>query len=594
MDIFNTFSLLGGLALLLYGVKLMGQGLEKKAGGKLKTLLAAATSTKFKGFLLGVIITAVIQSSATTTVMVVGFVNSGILTLGQAIGIIMGANLGTSVTSWIMSLIGVESDAVWVQFLNPRTFTPLIAFAAIIILLIFKKDSKKADTATILFGLAFLMYGMQAITEAVSGLKDVPEFAQIMGMFSNPLLGVLAGAVITAIIQSSAASVGILQAISLNGSLTYASAIPIIMGQNIGTCVTAMISSLGANKNAKRAAFIHLSFNTIGTLVWLTIYSVLNAIVKPAISNEAVTPLGIAICHSAFNILTIVTLAPFNRLLEKLACAVIREGSDKGEFALLDDRLLSTPSIAIGRARTVAVKMAHEAQRSLEMSFGVLFDYNEKTAQKIRDLEESVDMYEDSLGTYLVKVSNQNTSEADSHEVSKLLHMIGDFERLSDHAVNIVESAEEINDKELKFSDEAIKEIKVMIAAVTEILDMSITAFENNDLKTAVSVEPLEQVVDWLKVQIKSAHIERLRKQECTIEMGFVLSDLLTNLERISDHCSNIAVCMIEIAHDSFDMHEYINHLKSEVTKEYEKCYEYYKNKYSLEKISKNVVAAET
>ena len=586
MDIFNVFSLLGGLALLLYGVKLMGQGLEKKAGGKLKTLLAAATSTKLKGFLLGVIITAVIQSSATTTVMVVGFVNSGILTLGQAIGIIMGANLGTSVTSWIMSLIGVDSDVMWVQFLNPRTFTPIIAFIAIIMLLAFKKDSKKADTASILFGLSFLMYGMQIITDAVSGLSEVPEFTELMGMFSNPLLGVLAGAVITAIIQSSAASVGILQAISLNGTLKYSSAIPIIMGQNIGTCVTAMISSLGANKNAKRAAFIHLSFNTIGTLVWLTIYSIVNAVFQPAISEEAVTPLGIAICHSAFNILTIVTLAPFNKLLEKLACFVIREGSDKGEFALLDDRLLSTPSIAIDRSRTVAVKMAHEAERSLEIAFEILFDYNEKKAQKVRDIEEAVDMYEDSLGTYLVKVSNQNTSEADSHEVSKLLHMIGDFERLSDHAVNIVESAEEIHDKELKFSDGAIKEIKVMISAVSEILDMSITAFEENDLKTAVSVEPLEQVVDWLKVQIKSAHIERLRKQECTIEMGFVLSDLLTNLERISDHCSNIAVCMIEIAHDSFDMHEYINHLKSEITKEYKKAYDFYKNKYSIDKLS--------
>ena len=585
MDIFNVFSLLGGLALLLYGVKLMGQGLEKKAGGKLKTLLAAATSTKFKGFLLGVVITAVIQSSATTTVMVVGFVNSGILNLGQAIGIIMGANLGTSVTSWIMSLIGVSSDEMWVQFLNPRTFTPIIAFAAIIILLVFKKDSKKADTASILFGLSFLMYGMQIITEAVSGLKDVPEFAQMMSMFSNPLLGVLAGAVITAIIQSSAASVGILQALSLNGQLTYSSAIPIIMGQNIGTCVTAMISSLGANKNAKRAAFIHLSFNTIGTIVWLTIYCVINALLQPAISNEAISPVGIAICHSSFNILTIVTLAPFNKLLEKLACAVIREGTDKGEFALLDDRLISTPPIAIDRSRTVAISMAHEAEDSLNIAFDNLFDYNEKMAKKVRDMEESVDMYEDSLGTYLVKISNKNTSEADSREVSELLHMLSDFERLSDHAVNIVETAEEIREKELKFSDEAVSEIKVMIAAVREILDMSISAFENNDLRKAVEVEPLEQVVDRLKVQIKSAHIERLRKQECTIEMGFVLSDLLTDLERISDHCSNIAVCMIEIAHDSFDMHDYINHLKAETPKEYDSKYEFYRDKYSLKEI---------
>ncbi|MCR4780222.1 MAG: Na/Pi cotransporter family protein [Ruminiclostridium sp.] len=583
MTIFDAFSLLGGVALLLYGVKLLGQGLEKKAGGKLKSLLAACTSTKFKGFLLGVGITALIQSSATTTVMVVGFVNSGILTLGQAIGIIMGANLGTSVTSWIMSLIGVESDVFWVQFLKPQSFTPLIAFAAIILLLVFKKDAKKADTASILFGLAFLMYGMQNITAAVSGLKDVPEFTELMGMFSNPLLGVLAGAVITAIIQSSAASVGILQAVSLNGQLTYSSAVPIIMGQNIGTCVTAMLSSLGANKNAKRAAFIHLSFNTIGTLVWLTIYCIINAALSPAISNEAVTPLGIAICHSTFNILTIVTLAPFNKLLEKLACTVIRDGTDKGEFALLDDRLLSTPSVAIERSRSVAIKMAHEAISSLELSFEILFDYNEKKAKKVRDLEESVDMYEDSLGTYLVKITDQNITEQGSHEVTQLLHTIGDFERLSDHAVNIVESAEEINDKELRFSDKAQKEIRVMVDAVREILDMSVTAFETNDLKMAVSVEPLESVVDYLKVQIKTAHIERLRKQECTMEMGFVLSDMLTNLERISDHCSNIAVCMIEVSHHSFDMHEYLNHLKRESSLEYDKLYEFYKSKYSIE-----------
>ncbi len=585
MTIFDVFSLLGGVALLLYGVKLLGQGLEKKAGGKLKSLLAACTSTKFKGFLLGVGITALIQSSATTTVMVVGFVNSGILTLGQAIGIIMGANLGTSVTSWIMSLIGVDSDVMWVQFLKPQSFTPLIAFAAIILLLMFKKDAKKADTASILFGLAFLMYGMQNITAAVSGLKDVPEFAQLMGMFSNPLLGVLAGAVITAIIQSSAASVGILQAISLNGQLTYSSAIPIIMGQNIGTCVTAMLSSLGANKNAKRAAFIHLSFNTIGTLVWLTIYSILNAVLRPAISDEAVTPLGIAICHSAFNVLTIVTLAPFNKLLEKLACAVIKEGSDKGEFALLDERLLSTPSVAIERSRTVAISMAHEAVRSLELSFEILFDYNEKKAKKVRELEDSVDKYEDSLGTYLVKITDHNITEQGSQEVTKLLHTIGDLERLSDHAVNIVESAEEINDKELHFSDKAQKEIRVMLDAVTEILHLSVSAFETNDLKKAVSVEPLESVVDLLKVQIKTAHIERLRKQECTMEMGFVLSDMLTNLERISDHCSNIAVCMIEVSHHSFEMHEYISTLKRDSSIEYDKLYEFYENKYSIESI---------
>ena len=582
MDIFDVFSLLGGLALLLFGVKLMGQGLEKKAGGKLKTLLAAATSTKFKGFILGVIITAVIQSSATTTVMVVGFVNSGILTLGQAIGIIMGANLGTSVTSWIMSLIGVKSDVFWIQFLNPRTFAPIIAFIAIILLLAFKKDSRKTDTSSILFGLAFLMYGMQIITQAVSGLKDIPEFTELMGMFSNPVLGVLAGAVITAVIQSSTASVGILQAVSLNGQVTYASAIPIIMGQNIGTCVTAMLSSLGTNKNAKRTAFIHLSFNTIGTLLWLTIYSILNSTLRPAFSDAAVSPLGIALCHTTFNILTILSLAPFNRQLEKLACLVIRDGSDKGEFALLDDRLLSTPSIAIDRSRTVTVNMANESKRSLETAFALLQDFDEKKAKDVREIEDSVDMYEDSLGAYLVKISDKNPSEAESHEVSKLLHLIGDFERMSDHAVNIVESAEEIHDKGLVFPKDAIVEIDTMIRAVTEVIDITISAFENNDIITAKRVEPLEQVVDLLKVEIKNSHVERLRKQECTIEMGFIISDLLTNLERISDHCSNIAICMIEIANNSFDMHEYINDINSGVNEDYKREYDYFRDKYSL------------
>ena len=587
MTIFNVFSLLGGIALLLYGVKLMGQGLEKKAGGKLKSVLASLTSNKFKGFLLGVIITAVIQSSATTTVMVVGFVNSGILNLGQAIGIIMGANLGTSVTSWILSLIGVESDVMWVQFLKPQTFTPLLAFAAMLILVIFKKDSKKTDTASILFGLSFLMYGMQEITQAVSGLKDVPEFAQLMGMFSNPLLGVLAGALITAIIQSSAASVGILQALSLNGQLYYSSAIPIVMGQNIGTCVTAMLSSLGANKNAKRAAFIHLSFNTIGTIVWLTIYSIVNSLVELPIANTPVTPLGVAVTHSTFNVLTIVTLAPFNRLLEKLACAVIRDGSDKGETALLDERLLETPSIAIERGRTVAIKMANKAVKAMRLAFDTLFEFSEKNAQQVREYEDDVDRYEDAIGTYLVRVSSKSMSEADSHEVSKLLHMIGDFERISDHAVNIIESAEEIHDKNLIFSQGAVDELKVMIGAVDEILGMSVSAFENNDIKKAVMVEPLEQVVDNLKIKVKSRHIERLRKNDCTIEMGFVLSDLLTNLERISDHCSNVAVCMIEIAHDSFDMHEYIQNLKNEHSREFDKEFDYYKEKYSLKGIAK-------
>ncbi len=587
---FNILGLLGGLALFLYGMNLMGEALEKKAGGKLKNILATFTSNKFKGFLLGLAVTAVIQSSSATTVMVVGFVNSGLMTLGQAVGVIMGANLGTSVTSWLLSLIGVDGDVFWIQLLKPDTFVPVIAFIAIILLTVFKKNSKKLDTATIFIGFAILMYGMDIMSSSVAFLKDVPEFTNLLVLFSNPFLGVLAGAVLTAIIQSSSASVGILQALSLNGQLTYASAIPIIMGQNIGTCITALISSLGANKNAKRAAAVHLVFNVLGTVIWLIIYSVVGALIEIPFSGFAIDPLGIAIVHTAFNILTIVTLAPFTKLLEKLACIIIPEGKGTQDevFALLDERLLSTPTIAIDRSRAVAVKMAQLSVKAMKESLDNLFTCNDKICEKIREYEDKVDKYEDSLGTYLVRVSSKNMSEDDSHEVSKLLHIIGDFERISDHAVNIIESAEEIKDKGLSFSEDAIAELKVMIGAVTETLDLSLAAFESNDLKKAVSVEPLEQVVDTLKMQLKSSHVGRLRKNECTIEMGFVLSDLLTNLERVSDHCSNVAVCIIEIAHDSFDMHDYVQKLKMEHRDQFDVSVEHYREKYSIKALKES------
>lgn len=587
---FNILGLLGGLALFLYGMNLMGEALEKKAGGKLKNILATFTSNKFKGFLLGLAVTAVIQSSSATTVMVVGFVNSGLMTLGQAVGVIMGANLGTSVTSWLLSLIGVEGDVFWIQLLKPDTFVPVIAFIAIILLTVFKKNSKKLDTATIFIGFAILMYGMDIMSSSVAFLKDVPEFTNLLVLFSNPFLGVLAGAVLTAIIQSSSASVGILQALSLNGQLTYASAIPIIMGQNIGTCITALISSLGANKNAKRAAAVHLCFNVLGTVIWLIIYSIVGALIEIPFSGFAIDPLGIAIVHTAFNILTIVTLAPFTKLMEKLACIIIPEGKGKQDevFALLDERLLSTPTIAIDRSRAVAVKMAQLSVKAMKESLDNLFTCNDKICEKIREYEDKVDKYEDSLGTYLVRVSSKNMSEDDSHEVSKLLHIIGDFERISDHAVNIIESAEEIKDKGLAFSDDAIAELKVMIGAVTETLDLSLAAFENNDLKKAVAVEPLEQVVDTLKMQLKSSHVGRLRKNECTIEMGFVLSDLLTNLERVSDHCSNVAVCLIEIAHDSFDMHDYVQKLKMEHREQFDISVEQFCEKYSIKALKES------
>ncbi|MCM1335210.1 MAG: Na/Pi cotransporter family protein [Bacteroides sp.] len=586
MSIFDILSLLGGLALFLYGMNNMGAALEKKAGGKLKAILGSFTSNQFKGFLLGLTVTAVIQSSSATTVMVVGFVNSGIITLHQAIGVIMGANVGTSVTSWLLSLAGVEGESFWIRLLKPSSFIPVFAFAAILMMMLFKKDSRKKDTAAILMSFAILMYGMEMMSSAVSGLKDIPEFTEILIVFSNPILGVLAGTVITAVIQSSSASVGILQALSLTGKVTGGTAVPIIMGQNIGTCITAMISSVSANKNAKRAAVIHLSINVIGTIFWLSIYCIVTSLVDVPFVHEAMSPLGIAIIHTTFSLLKIGIQIPFTGALEKLSCLIVRDGKKKDEdFALLDERLLSTPSIAIEQSRTIALKMAETAVKALKRSFTLLFDYSEKGAAAVREGEDKTDKYEDSLGTFLVRLSSKSMSEADSHEVSKLLHMIGDFERIGDHAVNIVESADEIHDKKLSFSMEAGQELTVMLNAVSEILDLSLDAFRNNDLEKAYRVEPLEQTVDSLKLQLKSSHVARLRRQECTIEMGFVLSDLLTNLERVSDHCSNIAACMIEIAHDSFEMHEYILRLNDKHNKQYKERCRFYLEKYSLKNL---------
>lgn len=584
MNIFDIFGLLGGLALFLYGMDMMGKALERKAGSKLKTILGNFTSNQFKGFLLGLAVTAVIQSSSATTVMVVGFVNSGIMTLRQSIGIIMGANLGTSVTAWLLSLTGIEGDVFWVQLFKPSTFTPVIAFIAIMVVMFFKNNSKKQDTATIFIGFAILMYGMEFMSNAVSGLKDVPEFTEILLLFNNPILGVLAGAVLTAIIQSSSASVGILQALSITGRVTFGAAIPIILGQHIGTCITAIISSFGANKNAKRAAVIHLSFNVIGMVICLIIFCLLTSFTNLIPVNDAVNPFAIAVIHSSTALISIIAQFPFAKHLETIAKIIILDGKDgkDEDFSLLDERLLSTPTIAIERSRTVTVKMAQTAVKTMKKSFDLLFNYSEKGALSVREGEDKTDKYEDCLGTYLVHVSSRSMSESDSHEVSKLLHMIGDFERIGDHAVNISESAGEVADKGLSFSPEAKKELKVMINAVSEILDLSLSAFVNDDLAKAYEVEPLEQVVDALKLQLKSSHVNRLRKNECTIEMGFILSDLLTNLERVSDHCSNIAACMIEVAHNSLDMHEYIQSLTQQHNEQYNQKFEYYLDKYSL------------
>ncbi len=582
MDLFKIFQLLGGLAFFLYGMQMMGDALERKAGTRLKSILAQLTSNTFKGFLLGLVITAIIQSSSATTVMVVGFVNSGIMTLRQATGVIFGANLGTSVTSWLLSLTGIEGDNFFIQLVKPSNFTPILAFIGIILIMFIKK-SKHKDTALILLGFAILMFGMDTMSDAVKPLAESEEFKQVLILFSNPVLGLLVGTIFTAIVQSSSASVGILQALTLTGTVTYATAIPIVMGQNIGTCVSAMISSIGATKNAKRAAVIHLSFNLISAVVWLTVYYLLETFIGFEFVTRAATPLGIAVVHTVFKLLALGLLMPFGKKLEQLSYVIIKQDEEEKEKTeLLDERLLSTPPVAIERCRMVTIKMAETSVKALKQSFNMLFDYNEKDALSIRADEDKTDKYEDSLGTYLVRLSNENMNEADNHEVSKLLHMIGDFERIGDHAVNIVESADEIKNKELSFSEDAKKEIGVMIEAVSEILDLSLEAFKNNDLEKAYSVEPLEQVVDMLKLKLKSAHVNRLRKNECTIEMGFVHSDLLTNLERVSDHCSNIAACMIEIAHNSFEMHEYISELNKNHSDIYNQKFAEYKEKYNL------------
>lgn len=581
MTIFNVFTLLGGLAMFLYGMSIMGEGLEKRAGGRMKAILAQLTASPMRGFLLGLGVTAVIQSSSATTVMVVGLVNSGIMELRQAITVIMGANVGTSATAWILSLTGLKGDSFFITMLKPSSFTPLLALWGIILLMFFKEEKKK-DTGTVLLGFAVLMFGMETMAAAVKPLAAVPEFAQLLLLFSNPALGVLAGALLTAIIQSSSASVGILQAISVTGSITYGSAIPIIMGQNIGTCVTALISSVGATKNAKRAAMVHLYFNLIGTVVWLSVFYILNAVIHFHFTALSATPVGIAIIHTCFNVLCTILLLPLAKQLEKLACFTVPDTVKHEELQLLDERLLSTPPIAIERSKTLTHEMARLARSNFLNALDQLYGYDEKKAAAIHKTEERVDLYEDKLGTYLVKLSSKSLSFIDSRDISKLLHSIGDFERISDHAVNVLETAQEIHDKKITFSDEAKRELRIIIDAVTEILNLAIDSFIHEDIDSAVLVEPLEQVVDDLKNEFKRMHIQRLQRGECTIEMGFVLADLLTNFERVSDHCSNIAVCIIELSHDSFDTHEYLHDVKSGGNKDFIRNYNAYREKYMI------------
>ena len=580
MDLFDVLTLLGGLSLFLFGMNLMGASLEKRAGSSLKILLGKLTSRKILGFLTGMGVTAVIQSSSATTVMVVGFVNSGLLTLRQAISVIMGANVGTTVTAWILSLTGLDGDNFFVMLLKPTSFTPILALIGVVLTMMAKSDKKK-DVGMILLGFAVLMFGMDTMSGAVAGLEEVPEFRNILLMFSNPVLGVLAGAGLTAIIQSSSASVGILQALSATGQVTYGAAIPIIMGQNIGTCVTAMISSVGANKNAKRAAVVHLLFNIVGTAVWLAVFYGINAVVQFSFVSHSIDQLGIAVVHTAFNILCTALLFPFSGLLEKMACRLVPDTKAPEKIQILDERFLATPSVAIDRCQEVAETMARISMDALKTSCQLIEHYDPKSAQAVRETEQEADQYEDMLGTYLVKLGRADLNAADSRETAKLLHIIGDFERISDHAVNLVESAEEIRNKGLSFSVHAKQELAVLTAAVGEVMDLALDAFLQNDPALAAKVEPLEQVVDTLKEQLRNRHILRLQKGECTIELGFVWSDLLTSLERVADHCSNIAGCVIEMSHDSLDVHEYLDNVKAGGPG-FLRAYEAYAQRYAL------------
>ena len=560
MTVFNVFSLLGGLALFLFGMDIMGKALEKQAGGQLQKILSKLTDNPLKGFFLGLCVTAVIQSSSATTVMVVGFVNSGIMELHQAIGVIMGSNVGTTVTSWILSLSGLQGDSFLINMLKPTSFSPVLAFIGI--LLYMGKSEKRKGVGTILIGFAVLMTGMTTMSNAVLPLQNEAWFTSLFIRFSNPLLGVLVGAVVTGIIQSSSASVGILQALSATGVITYGSAIPIIMGQNIGTCVTALISSVGANKNARRAAMVHLYFNIIGVTLFLAIFYGANLLLDFAFVNETVTAWGIAVVHSIFNLTATAVLLPFANGLEKLAILTIPDDAEKESFALLDERLLNTPAVAVERARAATADMAELARVGVVQAMSLTHKWDDSLAQKVREEEEKVDKYEDALGTYLVKLSSREMSHADSQSVNTLLHTISDFERISDHSVNVLSSAEEIHAKSIEFSKDAQEELQVLEGAVQDVLSRTTDAFRKGDLHMASKVEPLETVVDELVRAIKARHVARLQTGSCSIEYGFVLEDLLTNYERVCDHCSNVAVAQIEVAQDSFDTHAYLNDLR--------------------------------
>lgn len=579
MDLFDVLTLIGGLSLFLFGMNIMGQALERKAGNKLKDLLAKMTNSKFKGFLTGLVITTVIQSSSATTVMVVGFVNSGLMTLRQAINVIMGANIGTTITSWILSLGDIDGSSILITLLKPTSFTPILALVGIIFYMFLKDDSKK-DIGSILLGFATLMFGMDTMSNAVSGLANVPGFSNLFILFTNPLLGVLVGALLTAIIQSSSASVGILQALSSTGQVTYGAAIPIIMGQNIGTCVTCLLSSIGTNKNARRAAVVHLLFNTIGTVVILTLFCIIKTFVYIPLLSEQASMFGIALTHSIFNVLCVMILLPMSALLEKLALRIIPDDKIKEKYDELDTRLFVTPTLALAQAKSSLSDMADTSRKAITMALKSVNNYSDKLYEDILKQEDKNDRYEDKIGTYLVDLSSKNTlSESESKEVSKMLKIIGDLERIADHAINIGQASRELRDKNLSLSEDAIKEMDSMLNAVKECVDLSLLAFEKDDLAIALKVPPLEEVIDELKAKLRANHIDRVKRRQCSIEAGFIWSDLLTNLERVGDHCNNIATEIIDdLNYDNRYFHKTKRHASDD--EGYDALYRDYSLKY--------------
>lgn len=582
MDIFSIISLLGGFALFLYGMNIMSQGLEKLAGGQLETILRTMTSNKYKSLFLGLSVTAVIQSSSAVTVMLVGLVNSGIMSLQQSIGVIMGSNIGTTVTAWILSLIGVSSNNVWIKLLNPDAFSPILALIGVIMMMV-AKSNKKKDAGTVMIGFAVLMYGMSFMSDAMAPLKDMPEFTRVLTAFNNPLLGVLAGTLFTAVIQSSSASVGILQALSLTNGLTYGMVIPIIMGQNIGTCVTAIISSIGVNRNAKRVAAVHITFNVLGTAIFMAVFYAAHYALDFKFIEDTVGPVGIAVVHSLFNIFTTAILFPFTKQLESISNKLVKsKGDEIEEREFLDKRLLNTPSVAVQEALEKTKEMMRIAFANLADSIVLSDSYSDDLYQKIKKREHNIDYFEDQLGSFNVQLSHSELSDRDSASVSMMLHTITDVERIGDHAYNIAQSVEELHSKKINFSEDAKSELRVISSALNEIVEHTRNSFINDDIDEALLVEPIEEVIDDLAEKIQDNHIERLQKGQCTIELGFILNDILNNMERTSDHCSNIAATMIELTHNHLFTHEYIHRIKAQEDHGFADMYNEYSRKYHI------------